>query len=202
MTSSSLLPVSNRYVCKSCDTIGDHWIMYCPKSKLKRDTLQIIISIAWEYPPREEPIIMDVKPSDTIQDIKHKINDQEGVQLTKVFVKGKRFLMDKRTLSSYDITNGTVFILSGWYYQMYVMSHYIQYHQYLNLYIHSFVGSGRAIDVAPTDTIESIKLRILDFEKWHSRSPRTFRIRFGGKTLENHRTLQDYNIQRESTIRY
>ncbi len=63
-----------------------------------------------------------------------------------------------------------------------------------------FVNSNSklvAIEVNPSDTIESVKQKILDKEGYQ---PNSFNLFFGGKVLDNSMTVSDYNIRTENTL--
>ena len=148
---------------------------------LVKENVQIFVKMSTE---NSKTITLKVKPIDTIENVKAKIQDKEGIspeQQRLVFA--GRLLKDKCTLSRYNVEKGSVLCL-------FLKGDFL-------IFVKTLTGKTILLKVKESDTIENVKIKIqyregIEYDQQI--------LTFDGKMLQDEDTLNYYDISDEETL--
>lgn len=132
-------------------------------------------------------ISLEVDPNDSIEAVKAKIEEKEGFPADQqhLVCSGKE-LENGHKLSEYEIEKESTL-------QLFFDVH----RSTMTIFIKTMLGKTICLEVGVDDTVGSVKSQI---EKLEGIPPEQQHLIFGGKELEDDKTLDSYNIQMESAL--
>ena len=151
-------------------------------------------------------IPMDVTPQDTILVIKELTCRKSGIPICRQrMVHAGKLLLDSETLGGQGVEHNDTICMAialrggggGTWSPLRPIQPGRPTSPAMQIFVKMITSRTITIDVHPDDLIEDVKLIIMGKEPLPIDSQR---LVYAGKQLQNHMTLRDYNVQKESTI--
>ena len=129
---------------------------------------------------------VDVEAGQTIASIKEKLRETEGIPASDMrLVFAGKHLEDDRIVSDYNMrSESTIYLL-------------LRLRGGMQIFVKTLTGRTMTVNIEGANTVAELKEKIREHEGIPADQQR---LVFAGKCLEDDRVLNDYNIQKESTV--